>query len=57
MACRKAVELQKIKTARKAGSPEPGSETVTFGASPILVSPLEGIRELSTLWMVWGVPA
>jgi len=42
---------------KKAGSPELGSETVTPETSSIVMSPLLGIRELSTLWMVWGIPS
>ena len=47
---------RRSKRARKAWNLELESETVTSGASPIDVSLLAGIRELSTLWMIWRGP-
>ena len=48
---------KRSKWARKERSPESGFEAFTSGASPIVVSPLVGIKELSTLWIVWEVLA
>ena len=47
---------RRSKQLKKVGSPNQESEIGSFRASPIVVSLFSGIRELSTLWMVWGGP-
>jgi len=53
---RKLLNSKESKQDKKAVSPDLGSETITPRASSIVMSPLSGIREPSTLWMVWGIP-
>ena len=50
------MNLRRSKQPKKVGSPNQESEIGSFRASPIVVSLFSGVRELSTLWMVWGGP-
>ena len=47
---------RRSKQPKKVGSLNQESEIGSFRASPIVVSLFSGVRELSTLWMVWGGP-